>query len=57
MPRKRRKQFTFPAGPCAHCGRKAPKNKLWCSIKCQNEWHKAFGPPDKESGYAVPPKR
>jgi hypothetical protein len=53
MPRKRRRQFTFPAGPCANCGRKAPKNKLWCNIKCQNEWYKALEQSDKESGYAA----
>jgi hypothetical protein len=28
----------IPVGPCAYCGRPAPRNKLWCNLKCQCDW-------------------
>jgi hypothetical protein len=33
--KKKKVRALIPPGPCASCGRKARKNKLWCSPACQ----------------------
>lgn len=35
-----KRPFNLPSGPCAFCGGKSPRNKLWCSVECQDAWNK-----------------